>query len=747
MANSNQPISSVPLLYPPLDNERYEIRILTILPGPAGVLVECTLQNVSLITPGKYVALSYCWGDAKVLTPITVNGAVIYVTTNLADALQHLRELGIDRVWADALCIDQSNNQEKSVQIREMTKVYSLAGQCYAYVGNEERDGSVAAMHFLQELSQQEASNFLEEASHSCSLASQSQAVVVAPTSALGGLNISLQDISNPAGIAGPQVITCQRCSNEANLRNLADLLERPYWKRRWIIQEIVVATRVQIACGSEGMTISAMKQAIERCQASCYWQSSVQDASHHFRQILTLRLSYHTNRKPTLCYAIQLTPNSLSFDARDRIYALLGMCSDGPDLVPILDYHQDIDIIVRDLTRAIIDKTMCLDVILINGLDGRSSATLPSWAPDWLNPSLPGQAYIYTFKPASALPVLLEPLSEDQKSLHVQGFEVGTITHTTSLLTYSLHPRSQGTTTPRIQPSVYYCCADGMILNILSGLLGTRLPMACSCQRKLFKWLQRLSFWACLATVYTRIKHQENQKGHDSKAVKTILLDWAKTNGSFPIHNSNIYEWSNMITQSKWLVVGAKIFSNLNTKWIKVFYNLIILGGFSLVFLFAILIVLSFQPSSPLYNQSRTPWIATSATIIFVEIAFALISRQVSRLMAETAELRSADSVSRGLEDYMLHSKRTFVTEKGFSGTAYVGAEAGDRIWILDGCTVAIVLRAVGSSSTRFTVVCEASVMLEPSWKNQDMSAHSRLATVLEEKRLQGMFQGIELI
>ena len=104
------------LNYEPLDVENYEIRMLTILPTTLDSIVRCTLEKTSLINPTKYAALSYCWGDPNTRTKIFVNNVEITVTTNLADALQQLRLLGVTRVWADALCINQSDRQEKAIR-------------------------------------------------------------------------------------------------------------------------------------------------------------------------------------------------------------------------------------------------------------------------------------------------------------------------------------------------------------------------------------------------------------------------------------------------------------------------------------------------------------------------------------------------------------------------------------------------------------------------------------------------------
>ena len=138
-------------IYTPLDIENYEIRILTILPGPPTLVLRCTLEKTSLITPSKYTALSYCWGDPTVTENIIIGDVDTPVTVNLADALRQLRAMGVDRIWVDALCINQMDRQEKSLQIRNMKFIYSTADIVYAWLGKE-GDGSTFILSFFESL-------------------------------------------------------------------------------------------------------------------------------------------------------------------------------------------------------------------------------------------------------------------------------------------------------------------------------------------------------------------------------------------------------------------------------------------------------------------------------------------------------------------------------------------------------------------------------------------------------------------
>ncbi|KAH6838985.1 heterokaryon incompatibility, partial [Alternaria alternata] len=84
----------------------------------------------------SYVGLSYAWGDAQIRRPILVGNKVFHATENLAVALEHLQEK--DKTitfWIDAICIDQSNSNEKSVQVQRMGDIFASAVVVIAWIG------------------------------------------------------------------------------------------------------------------------------------------------------------------------------------------------------------------------------------------------------------------------------------------------------------------------------------------------------------------------------------------------------------------------------------------------------------------------------------------------------------------------------------------------------------------------------------------------------------------------------------
>ncbi|KAF2628375.1 HET-domain-containing protein, partial [Macroventuria anomochaeta] len=119
-----------------LDPAFSKIRILKLCQGADSSPIRCELQVVSLDDNPYYGALSYVWGDCNITKSIHVNEVRFEATANLFDFLHSLRLATTDRyLWADAICIDQSNEEEKSHQIGLMTRIYRQANEAHVWFG------------------------------------------------------------------------------------------------------------------------------------------------------------------------------------------------------------------------------------------------------------------------------------------------------------------------------------------------------------------------------------------------------------------------------------------------------------------------------------------------------------------------------------------------------------------------------------------------------------------------------------
>jgi Heterokaryon incompatibility protein (HET) len=144
--------------YRPLNQDPPEIRLLELKPAAERALsLECTLRH-SALSFARYSCLSYVWGDPDKDEKSTIGIAYkktigehfkpkrrrgsesnkyhMKIGSSLAAALRHLRhERNRVTVWADALCINQEDDEEKNWQVPLMMRIYSNATSVHAWLG------------------------------------------------------------------------------------------------------------------------------------------------------------------------------------------------------------------------------------------------------------------------------------------------------------------------------------------------------------------------------------------------------------------------------------------------------------------------------------------------------------------------------------------------------------------------------------------------------------------------------------
>ncbi|KAF2501412.1 hypothetical protein BU16DRAFT_522381 [Lophium mytilinum] len=115
--------------YQPLQ-EPMDFRLLKLLPGERKEIIVCSLAHSRLTSNPVYYAASYTWGAPGLFQEIELNGVVHAIQANLFDFLQQLRLADAAvTLWVDALCINQKDNLEKSIQVPLMGLIYSNANR------------------------------------------------------------------------------------------------------------------------------------------------------------------------------------------------------------------------------------------------------------------------------------------------------------------------------------------------------------------------------------------------------------------------------------------------------------------------------------------------------------------------------------------------------------------------------------------------------------------------------------------
>ena len=255
---------------------------------------------------GDYVALSYTWGDIFNTRNIILNGHPVAVGTNLESALRVLRhkqpiKLGL-KIWVDALCINQQDIRERGQEVKRMGKIYRQARDVVVWLGNE-GSGSDKAMNLIHTLA------------NACNTG---------------------QDKTLGDNLRQQPYLLGQGC-----WKALSELLDRPYWDRLWVLQEIAMrGGRAVILCGKQAVTWSELYDATysfgthnvdvffslinrERKDTGLPVSGLKRNKLIH----LHMEQSVQAGRaEPQFMCILDLGRKSLATDPRDKIYGLLGM-------------------------------------------------------------------------------------------------------------------------------------------------------------------------------------------------------------------------------------------------------------------------------------------------------------------------------------------------------------------------------------------------------------------------------------
>jgi hypothetical protein len=281
------------------------------------------------------------------------------ITQNLALALRHLRQQLEPRVlWVDALCIDQFNNDEKSKQVALMGLIYSSANRVIVWLGPEKNQSS-EALAVLDDMS-----NEVEIDWRTMKMRSSS--------------HCSSEDWANP-------FMTLPFKPSE--LLPVITLFERPYFRRAWIRQEIVLARDAIVHCGLRKISWQSFRRSV-----ICLRLKPI--ATNGLQQGLWIRFSEATHALFCLC---QITRGQYRFvhlrfsqqlvacqDSRDRIYSVLSLLCDNDRLLRIEpNYNLPVEDLFTDVAQRIL-RRMCSLSFLNSCHQASNVLRLPSWVPDW---------------------------------------------------------------------------------------------------------------------------------------------------------------------------------------------------------------------------------------------------------------------------------------------------------------------------------------------------------------------------
>ena len=233
-----------------------------------------------------YTAVSYTWGSEKPTEIIYLNGCVFNVTPNLWSCLYYLsldliRHQDLGYLWADAICIDQSNNVERNAQVRRMDATYRDAACVSVWLG-----------------------------------------LIPVPDM----YESSFQQWKEPIKMLDSDGFDFSE--------SMADLAHRPYWSRFWVIQEFLLCQNVILYCSGNRVDWLFFQELLKRHAGTSGtgidpYSAANKDIARSL-PAFPLVMSRNPDRFPELpqpLYDLVINHgNAQCKDPRDRVFALLGL-------------------------------------------------------------------------------------------------------------------------------------------------------------------------------------------------------------------------------------------------------------------------------------------------------------------------------------------------------------------------------------------------------------------------------------
>jgi hypothetical protein len=318
-----------------------KIRLLYLLPGERDDQLQGVIIHVPYETPGAYRALSYVWGSDQQAKELVTPDGTLQITFSLNKALRALRhrEHAI-MLWVDAVCINQKDNNEKAQQIRLLPTIFQNAASTYAFlVGGK---GSDAAMRMLMQVRFKAACDEkakleidrIDGAEAEFEIESEGATDSRGSTKSDRRIRSKRNFCSEDWPEDLPKVPASWKHRSIPDLHaaiwtSVGALFDLPWFRRVWIIQEIVGAPYVKIACGKWIIDWNDLHLAMEiidrEVQLSDEDFSQLKSSWEPFLSLAAQREWEARNYRWNLMMLLENFPYAESTLSRDRLFALLG--------------------------------------------------------------------------------------------------------------------------------------------------------------------------------------------------------------------------------------------------------------------------------------------------------------------------------------------------------------------------------------------------------------------------------------
>lgn len=357
-----------------------------------GVDFQNSLLGVKLVEENldtaEFDALSYVWGDQATRIHIKCNGKSVTIGQSLHAAMMEFRlrlrrgrgrdGVKIRGLWADAICINQNDETEKTAQVRMMRDIYKAAKFTIIWLGPLE-DGDVQAIQLAQ-LAFKRCPEHLR---------------FKLPKG-------TRQDfrIFNATGRGLPEPVYGEAFGDkefDPTWKNLFKILHHPWFSRIWIVQELVVSEYAEMWRGRKSIDVDMLlwmaDQIATHTDLKVIMQLQYPNERLFFAGVIALCLYRFNEYSPQPLWANMMTTIGMNAtEPLDRFFALAGISREVPD--DFINYSRRVEIVASQVglmallgspKYPMMDGLDQLADLPSRGLRSRG-IQMPTWIPDFFS-------------------------------------------------------------------------------------------------------------------------------------------------------------------------------------------------------------------------------------------------------------------------------------------------------------------------------------------------------------------------
>ncbi|KAL9106687.1 MAG: hypothetical protein Q9227_008339 [Pyrenula ochraceoflavens] len=174
----------------------------------------------------------------------------------------------------------------------------------------------------------------------------------------------------------------------------LYHLLKRAWWRRAWTMQEFVLGQHTNFACGDrqlEAVQVESALELLRDCWFKLFDKPTLQQLDFNARVLEPVINLYHIRRLlrqkegPPLLARLILTRSARASDGRDHLYAKYAILGESAAALCRPDYCQSELAVCKTFTHNYIQAQKDLYIVCLAGMAPRErGSSFPTWLPDW---------------------------------------------------------------------------------------------------------------------------------------------------------------------------------------------------------------------------------------------------------------------------------------------------------------------------------------------------------------------------